>query len=145
MNSIQEQHETEIKKMKHKMEEYEEEIISLKLHASRISELQPNAPGVQTVGSSHSGGASPLIQISNNDNTADTNTEGANINRQIRSFILLDGTSNIKKIKEDKLSPEINVVKHIAYTIPEALKKKSETSSFIILPQKLCFTPSQMT
>ena len=70
VNFMQE-HETEIKKMKHKMEDYEEEIISQKLHASRTYALQQNAPGVQTVGSSHSSGASPLFQIQN-DNAADT-------------------------------------------------------------------------
>ena len=96
MNSVQEQHETEIKKMKHKTENYEEEIISLKLHASRPSDLQPNAPGVQTVGSSHSSGASSLTQIPN-DNAADTNTEGTSKNRHTKPFVLLVGTSNVKK------------------------------------------------
>ena len=61
MNTVQEQHETEIKKLKHKMEEYEEEIISLKLHASGTSELQTNAPGIQTLGPSHRNAASSVM------------------------------------------------------------------------------------
>lgn len=121
MNTAQEQHETEIKKLKHKMEEYEEEIISLKLHASRTSELQTNAPGVQTVGSSHINAASSVSQTSHDD--TDNNTDGASNIRQTKPFVLIIGTSNIKKIKEDKLSLAVNVEKHIAYTIPETLQK----------------------
>ena len=48
LNAVHEQHETEVKKLKHKMEEYESEILSLKLHSSRASE---KSPGVQITGS----------------------------------------------------------------------------------------------
>lgn len=128
MDSINEQHESEVSKLRHKLEEYETEIVSLKLHSSRCSDLNDSSPEVQIVGSSghenrgrnsSSRGHTSIsnVKISNN-----LNNSSENGNRDLnKPLVLIVGTSNISKIREDKLSNEIFVTKRVAYTIPETL------------------------
>ena len=117
---IQEQKESEVKNLKVKINDCETEIISLKLHNSRCSDLNQNSEGVQIAGSR--GNKSNEQNSASSTDVIVLDGESTNNNSNNKPYVLLIGTSNITKIREDKLTSEISVVKRIAYTIPETLE-----------------------
>ena len=105
IDKLKDEHDIETRDYKQKLEKCDEEILSLKMHASRASDLDDGSVEI-------------VAQSSARRNSA-ASVSSRNMNLDPKPRVFLIGTSNIKNIREDKLSQATHVKKYISYTLNE--------------------------
>ena len=97
IDKLKDEHDIETRDYKQKLEKCVEEILSLKMHASRASDLDDGS--VEIVAQSSAG----------RNSAASVSSRNMNLDPKPRVFLF--GTSNIKNIREDKLRQAAHVKK----------------------------------